>query len=370
MTETLEKNRLAGAELTSGGSAQAPQGPPAKGGISVAADVMNRSTASLPEDQRLALRWLYGFAMEQHWQLDTCAEKVGIGSSTLYKIWTGRYQDAEKRTIDAGGIAEKILAFKKLALQREGLERLPFIETSVSRRMFKVFDKARITQTIGFIFGDGQVGKTISGMEYARLNNSGQTVYFRMPACAGSSRLLKLLGHACHIHAKLPFEELWQKVLECFDHSKLLIVDEAHLLFETYQERSALRCIEMLRELHDRTGCGIVFISTNVFKNEMETGQYKNMLKQLRRRGIYELQLPVMPPAADIAAMAKGYGLGEPTATAEETVKVVINKHGLGQHCKLLMEARHRANKRKERMTWQHYTDAHAGTVRISLWET
>src|SRR5207244_3762171 len=127
---------------------------------------------------------------------------------------------------------------------RASLRRMPFVETSIWRLVSKVCEETRIMQILSFIYGASQIGKTECLQEYERRNNSGRTTYLRVPACGGVQSLMKALAEACYVSPKSSFEGLKKRVFNAFDHSKLLLIDEAHLFFETYQNGSTLRCLE------------------------------------------------------------------------------------------------------------------------------
>src|SRR5205807_712461 len=108
----------------------------------------------------------------------------------------------------------------------------------------------------------------------------GQSLYVRVPACAGVQLMLKQVAQACYISPNSAFDALRERILGFLDDQKLLIIDEAHLFFETYQRTSVLRCLETLRELHDLSGCGLVLCGTDVFRHELHKGQFAKMLGQ------------------------------------------------------------------------------------------
>lgn len=336
--------------------------------INLSADEVSAATAHLPQDQQALVRWLFSFAKENGWGWKETARQSGLSTTTLYRVWNDAYREptapgvkmADRQRISLDGVCESIARFKILAARRgEAVRGVRFVETSTWHIIRKICDEARDMQIISLIYGESQIGKTISFEEYTRRNNSGRTIYVRAPACAGVQLLLKHIATACHISPKSSFENLMHRVCKFLDHSKLLIVDEAHLFFETYQKTSVLRCLETIREIYDRTGCGLVICGTEVFREELRSGEFAKMLRQLHRRGIWEEQLDPVAPWPDVLLIAAAYGLPAPKAEAEELVKYIITHSGLGKFTKFLIKAQQVAAKHGQKLNWQHFVRVH-----------
>jgi DNA transposition AAA+ family ATPase len=135
-------------------------------------------------------------------------------------------------------------------------------------------------------------------------------------------------------------------------------VDEVHRVFTNYQKSSVMRCLDVLRYIHDKTGCGMVLSGTNVFRNELQEGSFKQYLKQLQRRGLYEIQLPDMPPREDLDLIAKHYGLRPAAGDAERTMLRLVEKNGLAAFFTRLDDAVEMASKRKQDVTWELFEKA------------
>lgn len=362
MTTTLETNRVA-EHLD-----QVPEinldPASTKGGITISGEMVTKSTADLPEEQRDLVRWLYGYARTMGWDWAEAAQKTILSKNTLYKIWTGKYQDKEGDQVNLAGVCERIKRMKALEEDRDGVRPEGFVETMVHKRMAKVCEEARIMQIIAFIYGESQIGKTTCAQEYARLNNHGQTVFFRTPS--RSSDFLPGLASACHKTKKVTPNKMFNAIKGYLDHTKLLIIDEVHLMFEIYTSRAILRTMGMLRELHDIKRCGLVLIGTNVFRDEL-AGDYAKTMAQLRKRGIYELQLPAVAPQADVDAIAATYKLKPATGEAADLVKLIVTKDGLGKYTKYLMKARQMAAKNKQPLSWDHVVKADTLIRKLSI---
>ena len=151
------------------------------------------------------------------------------------------------------------------------------------------------------------------------------------------------------------FEQLRERVTKFLDPSKLLIIDEVHEVFVSYQKSSTLKCLSVLRQIQEVSQCGMVLCGTNVFRTELEQGEFSQSLKQLRKRGIVELQLESVPTEEDLNLIAKHYKLGPPSPEAAEHVRWIAKEMGLGKYTKFLASSAQMAGKKKERFCWGHF---------------
>lgn len=346
----------------------------AKQNINISGDTVTLATEEYPDEHKLLARWLYAWCKENDWSWKEAERETGLSSTTLYRMWCDKYRHPDfeieevkgekvKRPhpragqrISLDSICERVGRLKELADERVH-RKTPFVETSVWRRISKLCREALVMQTIGFIFGQPQVGKTYALKEYARRNNHGNTIYVLMPASAGVQAMLKKIARACNISERTSFEQLRERVQDFLDGSKLLIIDEVHECFVSYRETSQMKCLSVLRQLQEESGCGMVLCGTDVFRNEIEKGQFKQSLQQLDMRGIWKLQLEKHPSWADLGLIWVHYKLGEPDKEAAELVKWMGQQMGLSQYCKFLARGAQLAGKRGEKFGWKHFRE-------------
>jgi DNA transposition AAA+ family ATPase len=244
--------------------------------------------------------------------------------------------------------------------------KLDFVETSIWRACEKVCTHALVTNTVAFIFGDSQIGKTTALEEFARRNNHGQTKLIRMPASAGVQLFMKEMAKACFVSPDSCFEKLRDRVLNAIDDKTLVIIDEVHQIFTSYQHSSTIKVAEVIREIYDRTHCGMVLVGTNVLKDELTHGKLAAILEQLRRRGTIPLQLPSYPPKADLDKIARKFGLAPADGIAAEVVKDMILTSGLGMYIKFLQSASMMAGREGRKPSWDHFVQAHDIIAKLS----
>jgi len=333
-------------------------------GINVGGNTVTQATEHLPEDQRLLVRWLHTTARNKRWSWEELSRYSKLSSTVLYRIWHDKYR-YDKTQANAGervpldGVCDKIARFKRVLESREAIVSTGFVETSVWEKVDFICKRAFTRQKIGIIYGESQVGKTTCLREHERRNDHGQTTYVEMPPSAGVQLMTKHIAAALHVATGTCFEHLLDDVTHALDGSKLLMIDEVHRVFTTYLKTSVMRCLDVLRYLHDRTQCGLVLCGTNVFRDELKQGQFFQYLKQLRRRGLYELQLAAVPPREDLDAVAQKFGLDPADGEAEDLVLQIAKTDGLGKYIIRLTDAAELAAKKKQPLTWQHFVRTH-----------
>lgn len=320
---------------------------------SLTGDIVVFATRELPDDQREAIRWLHAFSRENGWTLHRLSDEIKLSNTVLYRVFTGKYP------AKLDNVVEKIRSYRT-ALGLKRADDVQFVETSISKRIFKAAEWALSSSSIVFVFGNRGLGKTFSFEEFRRTHNHGTTKLVRMPASAGVQLMMQEFARACYISPKTCFDNLRESVLRSLDKTNLLIVDELHQVFLSYQKGSAIKCLEVIREIHDRTGCGMVLSGTNQLKENILLGQHRELLEQFTDRGVLQVQLPTTVPRGDVLAIASAYGIkGEPSGTAGEIVDEILKARSLRKFGKLLDAAKRYATKRNEAPAWTHFVSAH-----------
>lgn len=291
--------------------------------INISGNIVTTSTAHLPEDQKLLVRWLFSWAMDNKLTWGQLEAKAGIDRSTLHRVFKGKYLYPTRSfkggeqivhpkaglPIRLDGICLKIAKLKGRTEKVETKLSVGFLETSTWRTMEWACGQAAKKNKPVFVYSDAQIGKTEAAREYAHQHNSGITTYIRIPPTGGVRSLLVAFAVALHLNPKRPYDELRQDIIEALDKSKLLILDEIHEIFITSSGKTAIRLLEEIRYIWDQTHCGMVLIGTNVFRDSFEEAEFKKFLSQWKRRGLYEINLPAITPDADLAIALASYGL-------------------------------------------------------------
>lgn len=334
--------------------------------LNISGDTVKQALADLVRrgeitgEQQEAIWWFFAYCKSEGYDLKESAAQIGYESTVLHRVWHGKYG------AKLDGFCAEISRYRKIAEERSTRVKLDFIETSVWRILDKVCNAALIQQAITFVWGDSQIGKTTALEEYTRRNNHGQTKLVRLPASAGVQLFMRELARSCYVSPDSCFEKLRERVLKSIDDKTLVIVDELHQAFTSYQHGSAVKVFEVIREIYDRTHCGMVLVGTNVLRDEIHSGKLAAILEQLRRRGIIKVQLPAHPPRGDLDKIARKFGLPAAEGLAAEIVKDMIHTSGLGMYIKFLQSAAMMAGREKKKTTWDHFIQAHDIIAKLS----
>ena len=280
---------------------------------------------------------------------------------SIYQVFTGRR--------DAGSMdrfTESVAVLRRRQEETGPRTGTLFIETSLSRKIWALLDKARARRKITFVFSESQVGKTTACAEYAARHD--ETILVRMPTGGSMSDFLPELAIRlglgdCHNQATMK-----RAIMECFDEHTLLIVDECEQCIDSGRE-SALRTVEFCREIYDRRRCGVVLVAAPRFLTALRTNR---TLTKLWRRGYRPLVLPATPSAEALDQFAAHFGLDP---APERRVKVAVEdaetgrerevilsplelqsamilQQGLGRWLSILEDAAEMAAETDKRMTW------------------
>ncbi len=335
--------------------------------ISIPGDQVQKALARLvdqheiDESSREDIWWLFSYAMDNAWNLDDVGKAIDKDATTAYRLFLGRYAARYDNLVEA------VARFRKIATARGQRKACGFVETSTWDKIDQVCRHALVGQLPAFIVGPSQIGKTTCLEEYARRNNHGQTRYIRMPAAPGFHDALGEVARACYVTSRLSSRDIRQRVFGAVTDRMLLIIDEIHQPLISGRGQTAVQIIEWLRELYDRTKCGIVFCGTRVFNDELEHGKFSLILEQFRRRSIIQLMLPDVAPAGDLDKIAKAFGLPPADGLAGEIVSKMVRSSGLGQYVKFLQLASNLASNQKKPLAWDHFTTAHDVVANLSV---
>jgi len=333
-------------------------------------DQVNKATADLPDEQRSALRWLHNYAISNNFGCEDLGAMLkqengrAYSGDSVYQTLTGR------RMKDGASIEPFCAAIERLQTieeSRKGTERASFIETTLTKRIWKLCRSALTYRRIAFIYADSQVGKTTALEEYARQHNHGETVYVRMPARGAYGEFVRHLAKALRIRTTLSTWQQKERIFDGIDNRMLLIVDQCHECFRTKNSGSTAAALLFVMEVFDRCKCGVVLVGTGDFERGMNDKAHAQEMKQIIRRGFPKpLRLPSKPSAENLDEFAKFYGLPPAHGDALNLQSDIIRDHDLGVWLTTLQAGSRAATKKKEKMTWRHVLLAHAGFLSMA----
>jgi len=327
------------------------RGAPARTDAQVRAVITQAITMHrIDDEQGELLFWLHGFGQDRNLPDSDIAEMMKVSNGAISQLFSGKYQ-AEDWT----SMIDRIKALKDV--EDEALKKvdLGFVMTHTAKTIFSVCESAMTDGMPAFIYGASQIGKTTALEEFQRTHNHGRTKYLRLGSRWTKARLVRELARACKAR-NMKDKKSWQleeSIYDSLNRYNLLIIDEFHLAMETVNDATSREIVEFIREVFDRTHCGLVLSSTKVGIQDLEEGKNAMLFDQLRRRGVVKVVLPDVPPLKDINAIAKSFGLDLPKGDILANVKQLLRTRGLGVFVKYLQKAHSLAG--SEPLTWEKF---------------
>lgn len=307
------------------------------------------------ESSAEVLRFWFFTAKQKNWNLKKLSAVTGMSTTVLYRLMRGEYPADPHTAIATLDAARQTI--------RDSAENPEFIETSLSARLFTIFDKTRALRNVSIVFGRMGIGKTECISEYHRRSPIGRTAIVRFPAGCSFPQFLQHIGRALGVARTGNAGNTRDRITQLLAMGqRLLIVDELHQAFLTTRTDTAVKCCEFLREISDVAGCGLVLVGTELLEDAFHRGPHKEALRQLVDRGTVQVTLPAKATKQDYQKFLKAYGLNFPDANREpeafEILNDIIKSSGLRKLTLHLRDGLATANKRGEAYTWAHFTES------------
>ena len=312
-------------------------------GIALDLDRLVDDGVLVPADKALLL-WLVADARARKLSYADIGRAIGYDASTVSKILRARYEGNWRNVL------KSVRAYKHLVDERGKMLRPDFIETSVWTQIRDTCDLALVHEMPATIVGVSQIGKTHALLEYQRRSEY-MVRYVRMPAAPGLRCAMEAVADACNVTTRCTSEQLRRRVADSLDSRSLLIVDEFHQLAISAGRESSIKIAEWIREIRDRSGCGLVLCGTKALRHDLIDGPLKGWLEQLRERAIRNLVLPDRLPFSDIELVGRTYGLPAPRGQILDLLRTLR----MNRLCKVLMLAATNARKREVPLTWDMF---------------
>lgn len=339
-------------------------------------DLIRANTAHFAPEETEAIIALVRWCTDPRHPIrrEDAAHRLQCSPELLYQLFTGKYRNPDKtlkRPSDE--FMERLNDFLAIEAKRFLLGKTEFVITPTSRKICLALDLARESQSIVMIWGPSHIGKTWTAqLHYCPNNNHGKTIYCRMKAASGLGGMVRAMATAAGISANANTADLIQRIKNASSPNTLWVIDEVHLLANTYRKGSFFACMEVIREIYDETECGMALIFTIL--DDVKAASQKE-LQQLWRRGVHKVPLPVMPTRGDIDAILKHHGLAFPEKIMEVTVgdgkhtvieqpyeilRQLAKDNGLKAITERLRYAHKLAGKAgSKKITWENFVDAH-----------
>lgn len=178
------------------------------------------------------------------------------------------------------------------------MQDIPFIETTVARRIFSIIDLARSSGECAAIIGEPGVGKTRSINEY-KASRPGTALITVNPITGNAFRdLLRELADVLGIYVSGSIAQIQQQMFRYDLSGHVLIIDEAQNL--------KLQAMRGLQEMHDHAGLSVIFCGNRdvLRRVNVENGP----LAQISDRIGFREQIDCIP-GEDADAITNGFGV-------------------------------------------------------------
>jgi DNA transposition AAA+ family ATPase len=310
------------------------------------------------------LLWFHQHALDTHMGFKECGRALGYDASTIFKMLHGNYAGSWEN------INASIQSYRRVVEERGTIQQNVFAENSVSRLIWAGLSYALAANSITLISGDSRSGKTISTEAWRAANNHGRAVMTIAPAYGGTRALLRNISKVVGVNKNLSGESMYDAILRSFNANRMLIIDEAHRLLPSGRRTNPVS-LEILRDIHDSTHCGLALIATERFDNELRKGEY--MYEQLLGRFGMPVRLPRKLKRADFEPILHQY-IVRPSEGVIEAAEQIANARGrLGILVELLKSASRIAAKEqksvKPRIGEDHFFKACAFRRKMSVGE-
>lgn len=305
----------------------------------------------LPDEIQQDLLWFHQFALDQRMSLADCAQALGYDNSTIFRVLKGTYEGSYKN------ICEAIRSYKRLATERASIQQNEWVENKATRMIFAGLNYAMANNSIATILGESRMGKTVTAKRWRDENNHGRTVFVTAPAYGGTRRLLFDIAKCVGVNTNKSAVDVHESILRAFNRNRILIIDEAHRLLPGDRGRQDPQKLEILRDLHDRTGCALCLLATQRFDTELRKGAEYQFEQLIGRIGM-PVRLPRNFLVTDIEPIVRQY-VKRPSDSMLDTALGLANKPGrLGILVETLKVASRMAVKSKSTLTEEHFFKA------------
>lgn len=290
----------------------------------------------LPQDIAVDLAWFHQHALEEGLNWKQCEAALSYSQTTVFRALKGTYEGDWKK------VAANIRSYRAIIAERLAIKHAAFRETRITKLVTGGLSYAMANNSITTITGESRQGKTAAGQWWRDQNNHGRTAFITAPAYGSCRALLKELAQCLGINRNTGLTNMHESILRAFNENRMIIVDEAHRLLPK-DARTDPVMLEILRDIHDRTGCGLGLLTTTRFSEGIKRSSY--MYEQVLGRIGMPVQLPREFEWGDISPIVDQYLEKVPDDLMSELLKISNQAGRLGILCETLKFASRIASK-------------------------
>lgn len=256
---------------------------------------------TLSDDDRDLLRWFHLHALDHNLSNADVGKILDYDRTNAFRILNGAYPS------NWPAIVAKVRAYRVRTLESTtvpGIDKEPlFCDTGAAKMFWQGIDYA---SRGGFVIlaGPSGAGKSKTAIEWD-LQHPGRMIRFNAPVTGAHVALIRDLGHRIGMGAlsKVATGTIMRGLISRLSKDQVIVIDQGSRLLPTANQIRATS-LEVLMELNERTGCGIVIPLT---WRHIET--MKDMAYQIEQiTGRAEIFRAPNPTDADILQIAVQYG--------------------------------------------------------------
>lgn len=293
--------------------------------------------------------WLKDYIEQPGMTKTRASDELGISHKVLNALLEGNYAgNADNQLAKLDEQRKRISAIVRM----NGVD-LAHIPTEMMQRVWRAADSAKIAHLCILLAGKSQIGKTTACEAY-KMRYPETTIFFRMPTMPTVSSMVCELLDAAGLPKARTLSEGLSLLREHVCARHLIIADEVHIALT---RRQGVDALDALREIFDRSGCGLMLVLTDVGAQDVVKGTYAGRLAQLERRGEWEI-LPEWPSNRDIRAVWEAYGLPAPDMDTQRQIGALARRSCFGQFIHRLKLAAGDAQREARQLTWPDFIDA------------
>lgn len=302
-----------------------------------------------PEETHGLLLWFHQHVLDQRYTLDEAGKAIQYDKSTVYRLLRGIYEGSIEK------VCASIESYKRIADERATIQSNEIVENSITRMIGAGLDYALSNNSITMITGESRMGKTESAKLWRDANNHGTSVLVTAPPIGGTKALMRRIADAVGVNKNLSIVQIFEAITRSFNKNRILIIDEAHRLMPNDRRSNPVN-IEILRDLHDETGCALAFIATQRFSDDLHKSSYQ--FEQVLGRIGMPIRLKRTIAVKDIKPIIDQY-LPDASKELLDHCKQIANEQGrLGILTEDLKIASRIAGKMKQDLTEDHFFKA------------
>jgi DNA transposition AAA+ family ATPase len=343
MISTIDNQDEPRKETTS----EAAEAASAHSRINVPLNLENWKT--LDQDTQARLLWFHQHALDDKLDWNAACEALGYDRSTEFRVLKGTYEGSWKNIVRA------IDSYRKLIEDRGTIQQNEFAENSISKLIFAALSYALANNSITLIIGESRSGKTTCSYVWKGRNNHGRSVFVTAPAYGGTKALLRAIAKAVGVNVNLNVPQMLEAIYRAFNKNRILIIDEAHRLLPGDRRTNPVN-LEIVRDIHDLTGCAVAFIATERFNMELRKSEYQ--FEQVLGRIGMPVRIPKKIKEEDVLPIVRQYIPKPSRVLSDEAVRIANEMGRLGILVETLKVASRMAAKAKAALTEQHIFQA------------